>query len=211
LRATYTAVLGGLICAAIASGTVRAQGSSVRPHEPSTRTHAEPGDRLVLHIVGEPLMSETVTVNDRGQVPLPKIGIFEISPFTIQALEDTLRGRYGEFLRTPAIEVTVLRRLTVAGEVIRPNMYYVDVSTSLREALSVAGGMTENAKRDNVYLMRNGAHVDLPNWQNNDTRVAELQSGDQLMVGRKSWFSINALAATTTLVVVASLLLSLRR
>jgi polysaccharide export outer membrane protein len=156
-------------------------------------------------------LSETVTVNDRGQVPLPKIGIFEVSPFTIQALEDSLRGRYAEFLRTPAIEVTVLRRLTVAGEVIRPNMYYVDVSTSLREALSVAGGMTENAKRDNVYLMRDGAHVDLPNWQNNDTRVAELRSGDQLMVGRKSWLSINALGATTTLVVVASLLLSLRR
>jgi polysaccharide export outer membrane protein len=161
--------------------------------------------------VGEPLMSETVTVNERGQVPLPKIGTFDVTPFSLNALEDTLRARYAQFLRTPAIEVQVLRRLTVGGEVIRPNVYYVDVATTLRDAIAVAGGMTENAKRDKVYIVRDGARIDIPEWQSNESRIAELRSGDQVMVGRKSWFAINALGATTTLVVVASLLLSLKR
>jgi polysaccharide export outer membrane protein len=211
LRATYVALTGGLICAAIAFGSLYAQGESLRPRERAATAHAEPGDKFILHIVGEPLMSETVTVNERGQVPLPKIGVFEVTPLSLLALEDTLRTRYAQYLRTPAIEVQVLRRLTVGGEVVRPNLYYVDVATTLREAISLAGGMTENAKRDKVYIMREGTRIDVPNWQSNDSRIAELRSGDQVMVGRKSWLAINALGATTTFVVVASLLLSLRR
>ncbi len=189
---------------------LQAQDASVRLRDRAGSAHAEPGDRFILHIVGEPLMSETVTVNERGQVPLPKIGVFDVSPFTVLALEDTLRARYGQYLRTPAIEVQVLRRLSVGGEVIRPNLYYVDVATTLREALAVAGGLTENAKRDNVYIIRDGNRIDVPEWQSNESRVAELKSGDQVMVGRKSWLAINALGVTTTLVVVASLLLSFR-
>src|SRR5881396_2680986 len=47
--------------------------------------HAQPGDRVFVHIVGEPTLSDTVTVNERGEVALPKLGVVNIAPFTISA------------------------------------------------------------------------------------------------------------------------------
>src|SRR5436309_1693838 len=66
--------------------------------------HAQPGDRVFVHIVGEPTLSDTVTVNERGEVALPKLGVVNIAPFTISALQDTIRSRYAVFLREPAVE-----------------------------------------------------------------------------------------------------------
>lgn len=173
--------------------------------------HAEPGDRLVVHIVGEPLLSDTVTVNDHGEVPLPKIGVLNVSSFTISQLQDTLYARYGQFLRTPAIEFVLLRRISVVGEVIRPNVYFVDIAASTREVLARAGGFTENANRSSVAVVRHGERIEIPNWQNDDSRASDLRSGDQLTVGRKNWLALNLLQVVSTAVVVVSLVISLRR
>lgn len=45
-------------------------------------------------------------------------------------------ARYGGFLRAPELEVTVLRRIVVNGEVRMPSVYMVDVTLSLRDAIA---------------------------------------------------------------------------
>lgn len=214
---TRPTALDRILCTAVAlallvvasAGAQSATADS--PIERAAATHVQPGDRMVVHIVGEPLLSDTVTVNERGQVPLAKLGVVDVEPYTIAALQDTLRARYAKYLRTPAVEIVVLRRLSVGGEVMKPNLYFVDIATTLREAIARAGGMTENASRGNVYIIRDARRIPVPDWESNDSRVSDLQSGDQVMVGRKNWWSINALPAVSTLVVVASLLISLKR
>ncbi len=173
--------------------------------------HPQPGDRIVVHIVGEPLLSDTVMVSERGDAPFPKLGLLPVTTLSTSALQDTLQGRYARYLRTPAVELVVLRRVSVGGEVTRPNVYFVDVATTLRELISRAGGTTESAKRDKVWIVRQGQRIAVPQWESDESVTSDLRSGDQVIVGRRSWLSLNALSAVGAVGVLGSLLLALRR
>ena len=201
----------GLVWVAGSAHRVVGQTAIDKPLVRAAASHAEPGDRLVIHIVGEPLLSDTVTVNDHGEVPLPKIGVLNVSSFSISQLQDTLYARYGQFLRTPAIEFVVLRRISIVGEVMRPNVYFVDVASTTREVIARAGGFTESANRGTVAVVRQGERIGMPNWQSDESRAYDLRSGDQLTVARKNWLTLNLLPVVSTAVVVVSLLISLRR
>ncbi len=173
--------------------------------------HAQPGDRVFVHVVGEPLLSDTVTVNERGQIAVPKLGVIDITPFTITELQDTLRARYAVYLRAPAIEVLVLRRVSVNGEVAHPNLYLVNVSTTLRDIIAMAGGITENGDRRKVYVVRDGNQTRIPEWESDQSLASDLHSGDQVVVGRRAWWKSNIFPLTSTLILVTSLVISLRR
>lgn len=207
-------LLGGILIAVAAPLTASAAQSGAQTGSPAllaSAAHPEPGDRLVVHVLGEPLLSDTVTVNERGEVPLAKIGVLSVSPLSIAQVEDTLRSRYADYLRTPAIEVMVLRRVTVGGEVTKPNVYFVDVATSLREVIARAGGLTAEANPNKVYVVRDGKRSRVPRWDSDDSRAGDLRSGDQIIVGRRSWLTLNAIPAVSAAAVVMGLILSLRR
>src|SRR5438045_8375942 len=77
--------------------------------------HPQPGDRVWFHVWREPKLSDTVMVDERGDVMLPKVGIVNASALTIGAFRDTVRARIAEFLRDSPIELVVLRRVSVNG------------------------------------------------------------------------------------------------
>src|SRR5678816_3900592 len=85
--------------------------------------HPQPGDRVWFHVLREPKLSDTVMVDERGDVMLPKVGIINATAMTIGAFRDTVRTRVAEFLRDSPIELVVLRRVSVNGAVNRPNVY----------------------------------------------------------------------------------------
>jgi polysaccharide export outer membrane protein len=150
-------------------------------------------------------------VNERGEAVFPKLGTLYVTRVTIGGLQDTLRSRYGEFLRSPELEVTVLRRVVVIGEVRMPNIYMVDVTSSLRDAVARAGGLLETGNKNNVSIIRDGRASRVKNWDRVNGPETDLQSGDQIVVGRKSWLTLNALPVISTSVIVIGLIQSLRR
>jgi protein involved in polysaccharide export with SLBB domain len=171
----------------------------------------QPGDRVVVKVYREAGLSDDVMVNPRGDIVLAKVGVVHAASFAIEALEDTLRARYGAFLRSPEIAITVLRRVVVIGEVRRPDIYYVDLSSTLRDVIARAGGITEIGHPGKVSIIREGVSIPAPRWQEDVTRAADLQSGDQVFVGMRSWFERNAFAIASTGVLVSSFILSLMR
>ena len=173
--------------------------------------HPEPGDRVWLHVWREPKLSDTIQVDENGQVQFPKIGLIDASTMTIGAFRDTVRSRFGAFLRDAPVDIVVLRRIAVNGEVNKPDVYYMDVSMTLRDAIARAGGITENGNPKKVAIVRGTEKIPVRDWQENQSVMSDLQSGDQVMVGRKAWLSINALAAISVSTVVASLVISLAR
>lgn len=162
------------------------------------------GDRLRLRVWREPQFSDEFMVDEQGAVVLPRLGRTLIAGRTIASLQDTLTVRYAEFLRHPEVTVTVLRRVGVQGEVRAPNLYYVDVTKTLREVLAEAGGITEAGNPDRVAIVRDGRQIPLGRWRDGGPLAAELRSGDQVFVARRSWLSRNALAAVSTLGLVVS-------
>lgn len=169
-----------------------------------------PGDRLVVRILGGPSpFGDSVVVDGNLMVVLPKLGPTSLAAYPLPVLADSLRDKYARYLRYPTVEVTALRRIIVGGEVRRPDVYYADLNMTLPDVIAHAGGLTE-AANNKVSIRRDTTTIPVPDWQTSHSSLAELQSGDQIIVGRRPWIMLNIFSAVSTAVVVTSLLLSLR-
>jgi len=170
-----------------------------------------PGDVIQLQFTLDRELNSSIVVNERGEAVFPKLGALPVTRFTIGTISDTLRSRYAEFLRNPELDVAVLRRVTVNGEVRLPNVYMVDVTSTVRDAIAKAGGLLETAQKSSVVIVRGNQRIRVPDWDRNVGPLADLRSGDQVVVGRKPWLVLNALPVISTSVIVIGLIQSLRR
>jgi polysaccharide export outer membrane protein len=177
----------------------------------AARAPLQPGDRVVLHVFGEPLLTDTATVDDQGAVALPRIGELHAGSMSIAEFRDTVKTRLRAVVREPAIEVNVLRRVVVGGEVMKPSIYYVDLPSTISEAIALAGGLRETANPRDVMLIRGADRTAVPDWDTNRTETGDLRSGDQVIVGRKGWFVLNFLPFVSVSASVVALIVSLRR
>lgn len=183
---------------------------AVPPRAPSS-ARIQPGDRIALKVWRELALSDTLTVDQNGMVVLPRLGPVSLAQQTVGTLQDSLRVRFAEFLRNPSIEVTVLRRVGVHGEVKEPTLYWVDVTMTLRDVIALAGGLTEIANINNVVIVRGPTVLRVGNWERGGPLASDLMSGDQIVVGRTSWLSRNALAAVSAASVLASVMITILR
>lgn len=170
-----------------------------------------PGDRVVMRVYGDPGLSDGATIDEKGRIMLPRIGMIQADAVPIAHLRDTIRARMSAVVREPAIEVSVLRRVVVTGEVTRPGVYYADLSTSLAEVVAQAGGLRETGHPGKVYLMRGVQMNRIKEWQSDQSPNADLHSGDQVLVGRKSWLALNIIPFASVSTAIVSLIISLRR
>jgi len=166
----------------------------------------EPGDRIGVKVYLEPSLSDEVIVNTNGDIVLARLGAIHVTPIAVGALQDTLRARYATFLRQPDVSITVLRRVVVNGDVGRPNVYYVDVASTLRDVIAQAGGITENGNADKVTIIRNGQSIPVPNWRDDVSFASDLRSGDQIFVPKRSWLYRNMFSIASTGVLISSFL-----
>lgn len=210
-RPVFRGVLSALIVAMTTAAPLRAQGSV----EDATRRATalvKPGDRIELQFRRDRELNSSINVSERGEAVFPKLGILNVADISIAGLQDTLRSRYAEYLRAPELEVTVLRRVVVNGEVRVPNVHMLDIASStVRDAIARSGGMLETSNKKKVYIVRDGRRIHVQNWEESLGPETDLQSGDQVLVGRKSWFVINALPLVSTSVIVIGLIQSLRQ
>jgi polysaccharide biosynthesis/export protein len=203
ILATLVAFTVGIVSPQLAIAQAAAS-----PAERAAEAHVEPGDRVQVKVYREPTLSDEVMVNDRGEIILARIGTVHAASYTLQTLGDTLRGRYATFLRNPDVSVTVLRRVVVNGDVGRPDVYYVDVASTLRDVIAHAGGITENGNPDRVSIIRDGRTIPVPRWQDDVSRASDLQSGDQIFVAKRSWIYRNMFSIASTGVLISSFLYS---
>jgi polysaccharide export outer membrane protein len=151
-----------------------------------------PGDLIRLKIWREPEMSGDVAVDEAGVATLPRIGPLQVAGLQADSLRRALIRSYARFLRNPSVDITVLRRVTILGAVRTPNVYHVEPSMTVADALALAGGASPEGKQDQVELRRQGSTA--PIKVSRGTRLADtpVRSGDELYVPLRSWLSRNA-------------------
>lgn len=171
----------------------------------------QPGDQVVLNIWREPDLSGTFAVDADGIVSLPRVGALQATEHSGVELQAIVREELSRYLRNPTIDVRVLRRVGVQGEVRMPDLYMVDLTMTLRDVISEAGGITEFGNPNRIAIVRDGERIALGDGEQARYLAAELRSGDQVVVGRRSWFEINSLAIVSTAAVVVSVLVPLLR
>jgi polysaccharide export outer membrane protein len=155
-----------------------------------------PGDIVRLRIWREPDLSGEFPVDAHGDVVFPKIGVQRVTGESQDALRDRLVSLYERYLRNPSIDVVFLRRINVLGSVRHPGLIPVDPTMVVADALALAGGTTPDGRQDRIQLIRGGEVLTTDISQR--TRIADLplQSGDQLYVPERSWFSRHGVANT---------------
>jgi protein involved in polysaccharide export with SLBB domain len=207
IRALSLLVFAAPVVPCAAQSGTDASGLAVR----AAAMHGKTGDRVAVKVYGEPAMSDVVTIDEMGRITLPRIGTIMASAMTLGELRDTVRARLARFLNAPAVDVAVLRRIVVAGEVARPAVYYADLTTSIGEIIAQAGGLRESGHPNKVVIIRGAERIPIQDWVSNQTPTADLRSGDQVFVGRRSWLELNIIPVVSVSTSVVALIISLRR
>jgi polysaccharide export outer membrane protein len=175
-------VLIALLFAALAF-PVSARGQA--PAE-TAESRLVPGDVIRLNIWREPDLTGEFLVHEDGTAVLPKIGPMHVTAYTPAELRTHVVEEYSRTLRNPSIEVVVLRRILITGQVANEGVYPVDPTMTLVEALALAGGPTPAARNDRVILIRGNSEIEIDMDEAPAVRNLALRSGDQLLVPASS-------------------------
>ena len=165
-----------------------------------------PGDAVRVHVWREGDLSGTFAVDDRGIVTLPLLGEREVTGLDPSELRDVLLADYKEYLQNPSIEVTILRRINILGEVRSPGLYPVDATISLADALALAGGVTPIADPNKIQLVRDNEVIAEGVNQAAVIGAADIRSGDQIVVGQKSWLARNSAVVLGSLIAATAII-----
>jgi polysaccharide export outer membrane protein len=171
-----------------------------------------PGDRIGIRTWTAEEMDGQYDVDELGDVILPRLGRVTVGGLTSSQVRHHLQTSYDEFLRGTTVEVRVLRRVGVGGEVNLPSLYWIDSTISLRDAIAMAGGVSPLGNPKRVLLLRSTERiaVDLESEVSNEPTA--LLSGDQILVPLKSWLSRNTPLVVSTgasmMAVLAGILLA---
>lgn len=174
-----------------ADGPVVGSGSAASASSDAVQPALKPGDAVLLKIWREKEMSDTLQVHENGDLTLPLLGTRNVTGVPTDSLKRQLMADYRDYLKSPAIEIKVLRRISVLGEVKQPGLYPVDPTYSLTDALALAGGPTPQADRSDIQLVRDGEVIRKSLDETRRIAYTPIRSGDQIMVGRKSFFARN--------------------
>lgn len=204
------AVMFGLAGAAVAqnsdgrSNAVSAEGG-VRNSETVTGSsgtvNARPGyvigagDVLSVNVLNEPEVTGKVPVRPDGMITVPLIGDVQASGLTTDKLEATITKKLSDYVKQPAVTVVVeemnSREFNVLGKVQHPGAFALNKPTRVLDALALAGGFNEFAKRNKVYILRTDASGQTSRIPFNYKKVAageddsenvQLQAGDTVIV-----------------------------
>jgi protein involved in polysaccharide export with SLBB domain len=123
-------------------------------------------------------------------VSLPLIEGMQATNVPAQELRNRIIQQYQSLFRNQAIQVTLLRRVSVLGAVQSPGLYHVDPTMRIGDVIATAGGVTGQGRQDEVRIIRNGQEIQT------DLTLAsavppEIRSGDQIFIPERSWVSRN--------------------
>ena len=91
-----------------------------------------------------------------GNVKIPYVGKVKAEGLTRTQLEDTLKTLYRDYTKNPVVNVRFLNyKFSVLGEVRNKGSFTMtNERTTILEAISMAGDLTELSKRDNILVIR---------------------------------------------------------
>jgi len=118
----------------------------------------QPGDVLEISVWREPDLQREVLVRPDGGVSFPLVGDLQANGKSISALTAEVTEKLGKFIPDPEVSISVKQitgnRIYVLGRVNRPGEFAVMRPVSVIQALSMAGGLTPYAERDDIKVLR---------------------------------------------------------
>jgi len=119
-----------------------------------------PEDVLAIVVLDHPDYTRTVPVRPDGKVSLPVVNDVMAAGLTPAELRAVLMKGLERYIKAEVLEVSVIVteinsvKVSVLGHVRTPIRFVLRSRATVLDALAMAGGLTEFAKRDRIQIMR---------------------------------------------------------
>jgi polysaccharide export outer membrane protein len=118
-----------------------------------------PEDVIEVFVWKEPELTTTVTVRPDGRISLPLASELEASGKTAAELQQEITTKLSKYVVQPVVNVMVKQvnslKISVLGEVRRPDVYRIKNRVTVLDAIAMAGGFTDLARPNKVIVLRN--------------------------------------------------------
>ena len=115
-------------------------------------------DILDITVWNNTVISRTVPVRPDGMISLPLLDDVQAAGLTPRQLKVDLTKRLAKFIASPEVSVVVREihslKIAVIGEVRKPGRYDLKSRTTVLEALALAGGFNDFARRSKMTIVR---------------------------------------------------------
>jgi protein involved in polysaccharide export with SLBB domain len=116
------------------------------------------GDIISIVVFGEDdLKRERIRLTDAGTISYPVLGELKVLGRTVGELEKIITdGLQGRYLVNPRVSVSVdqYRPYFIHGQVKSGGGYPFQPGLTVRKAVSVAGGFTDRASKEKIFVIR---------------------------------------------------------
>ena len=191
---------------AFAQSAVGTSGTSVTPKTPVNTNAAAAataadyrlvaGDKLRIEVYKDAQLSQSLQIRPDGKITLPLVGDVPAAGKTSLELRDAIATSLDSYIKNPTVTVIVTETtpqvVYVTGEVNTPGAYALaSGQMSILQALAMAGGLTEFAKKSDIQVLRKTGSGSMQKLRfnykdalsdDNRREPLQLQAGDTIVV-----------------------------
>lgn len=117
-----------------------------------------PEDVIEISVWKNQDLTKTLSIRPDGLISMPIIGEVQAAGLTTDNLAQHITERLKPFIARPSVSVSVKDlnsyAIFVLGEVTKPGKYQLKSYTTVLQAISLAGGFTEYAKKNKMQVVR---------------------------------------------------------
>jgi polysaccharide export outer membrane protein len=159
MRITKSIVVVALLQACSPAGSYVWVKDLPSAHDPYNEYLISTGDMIGIRVVNQDGMSTKARVRSDGRIALPLLGDVEVRGKRPSSLRQELEARFKEYIVAPSVTVSVEEvapvSVSVLGEVAHPGVIQMDAGCGVAQAIAGAGGLTDYASRDRIFVVRN--------------------------------------------------------
>jgi polysaccharide export outer membrane protein len=194
-------LLAALVLAALLTASMGAQSATTDQTAAATAAKAHDDnfvigndDVLTINVWKEPDISRSVPVRSDGKISLPLVGEVQAAGLTPLKLEKDIAAKLKNYISEPEVTVIVQQvnsqKFNILGQVVRPGSYALANSPTVLDAIALAGGFRDFAKKKSIYVLRQGAsgesripfnYKDVSQGKNMSQNI-RLQPGDTIII-----------------------------
>lgn len=165
-----------------------AQRPATGPTAPAPQRGAlvlRPGDAVRISVWRDSELSGEFQIAPDGTLLHPMYRAVRVAGIPMADVEARLRTFLEGLQTTPQFVVEPLLRVTVGGEVVTPNLYFLRPDVTASQVVALAGGPTERGRRDRVRLFADN-RLRLVKVDGSDPAGdLPIRSGDQFIVEKR--------------------------
>jgi polysaccharide biosynthesis/export protein len=166
MKCAAVLALAGFLLQLLPASQLAAQTAASTPAAAAAKAHDNSfiignDDMLAIDVWKEPGITRTIPVRSDGKISLPLAGELQAAGLTPAKLEQDIAAKLKNYISEPEVTVIVQQvnsqKFNILGQVVKPGSFVIANSPTVLDAIALAGGFRDFAKKKSIYVLRQGA------------------------------------------------------